>query len=372
MRSRSQALLASCLFLAGCQAKTEFTGDVVDGHPVITKLDLADVPCNNVTRYMFRAGQSQGTFYYDLPVMVARGNADSLKSGRKLALSSSVHGDELTGIRVIQTVFGELEEKVKDGNFNGTVIGLPVVNPNGVFHNQRNFWSSSENGFLTNMNRVFPGKPITSSNTITNEYAFQIWNGLWGNTSQVDIAVDMHTLTIASAGPLWCYADYRLPGVQRLAELTEADIIKVDPGEPGTIETSWVSQGVPAITYELGSPKIWDKAFAKRGHDFIFRLLADLNIIPSTGPVTPDLSKTYVATNRIDVGSTRAGFADYLVNFNEDVQQGQEVVRIYNTFGDLVESVKAPASGRVLEIRTDAAVEQGSVVIVVVNNGTST
>jgi predicted deacylase len=365
-------LLASCLLLAGCQAKTQFTGDIVDGTPVITKLDLNDVPANNITRYIFRAAQSQGTIYWDLPVLVARGTEDSLHNGRKLALSSSVHGDELTGIRVIQTVFGELGEKVKSGNFNGTVIGLPVVNPNGVYHNQRNFWSSSENGFLTNMNRVFPGKPLDSSNKITNEYAFKIWNDLWGNTTQVDIAVDMHTLTIASAGPLWCYADYRAPGVQRLAELTQADIIKVDSGEPGSIETSWVQQGVPAITFELGSPKIWDKAYAKRGHEFIMRLLADLAIIPSSGPITPDLSKTFVATNRIDVGSTRAGFADYLVNFNEDVAKDQEVVRIYNTFGDLVESVKSPDAGRVLEIRTDAAVEQGSVVIVIVNNSTST
>lgn len=180
------------------------------------------------------------------------------------------------------------------------------------------------------------------------------------------------TLTIASDGPLWVYADYRLPGVQRLAELTQADIIKVDPGEKGSIETTWVSSGVPAITFELGPPKRWKKEYIQRGTDFVFRLLKDLKLTPSNEVITPDLSKTYVGNNRLDVGCTRAGFADYLVTFLDDVNKDQEVVLIYNTFGDVVERVTAPQGGRVLEIRTDPAVEQGSVVIVLVNNSTST
>ncbi len=190
--SSSLRTIALSLLAAACaRAETIKTGDVVDGYPVITKLDLADVPANAVTRYYFRAGQAQGTVYYDLPLLVARGSEDSLESGTRLSLSSSVHGDELTGVRVVQTVFAELERLVGEGSFNGTVIGIPTVNTNGIQHNQRNFYSSNENGFLTNLNRVFPGEAPEDGGSLPEQFAYNVWNGVWGNTSNTDVAIDL-------------------------------------------------------------------------------------------------------------------------------------------------------------------------------------
>lgn len=119
-------------------AKTVLTGDIVDGVPVITFLDLTDVPSNAITRYQFLAGEAQGGIKYHIPVLVARGNKESLEKGRRLSLSSTVHGDEYSGVRVVQNVFTQLEDVVKTGKFNGTVIGVPTINVNGIMHNQRN------------------------------------------------------------------------------------------------------------------------------------------------------------------------------------------------------------------------------------------
>lgn len=102
---------------------------------------------------------------------MARGSQDSLESGRRLSLSASIHGDELNGIPVVQRVFKGLAEVVASGNFNGTVIGLPTQNPNGNILNQRNFFSSSSNGFFTNLNRVFPGTSIADGGSIGEAYA---------------------------------------------------------------------------------------------------------------------------------------------------------------------------------------------------------
>lgn len=133
------AALATALFTAlGSSEKTQFNGDIVQGIPVITKLELGDVPVNSITRYYFLAGEAQGNIKYHVPVFVARGTPESLKTGRRLSLSSTVHGDECNGVRVIQKVFASLEEDVKDGKLNGTIIGVPVINQNGVMHNQRN------------------------------------------------------------------------------------------------------------------------------------------------------------------------------------------------------------------------------------------
>lgn len=189
--------LATLLLLLGALAwaQTTFTGDFISGYPVITSLDITYVPANAITRYWFLTAEAQGGIPYFLPVFVARGTAESLESGRKLSLSASVHGDELNGIAAVQRVFEKLNETVRGGEFSGTIIGLPTVNPNGNQHNQRNFYSSSNNGFLTNLNRVFPGEDPLEGASIPAGYAYAIWNNLWGNTSNVDVAVDLRMLT---------------------------------------------------------------------------------------------------------------------------------------------------------------------------------
>lgn len=119
--------------------------------------------------------------------------------------------------------------------------------------------------------------------------------------------------------------------------------------------------------------------------DFVFRLLTDLRMTTTTTTTTTtkggeDLvtnnnnnnNNTYVSTNRIDVPATKAGWAEAHVDVLEDVRQGQEVVTVYDSWGGLVEKVKAPAAGRVLQVRTDPAVEGGTIVLVLVNNGTTT
>lgn len=118
--------------------KTTFNGDILNHIPVITHLNLTDVPPNTITKYYFQAGEAQGTITYHIPVFVARGTKESLNTGRRLSLSSTVHGDEYNGVRVVQKVFADLEHRVKAGKFNGTIIGIPTVNMNGVMHNQRN------------------------------------------------------------------------------------------------------------------------------------------------------------------------------------------------------------------------------------------
>ncbi len=89
--------------------------------------------------------------------------------------------------------------------------------------------------------------------------------------------------------------------------------------------------------------------------------------------VEPDLRNTYVATNRIDVPCTQAGWAEAKVRVLDEVHEGQDLATVYNSWGDVVERVKAPrCGGKVLQVRTDPAVEGGSVVIVLVNNATGT
>jgi predicted deacylase len=187
-----KSMLAGALMGSGLAlAQTTFTGDILHGIPVISSLDIADVPANTISRYWISAAQAQGGLDYHVPIFVARGTNSSLHTGRKLSLSASIHGDELNGIPVIHRVFKSIGETVSSGGLNGTIIGIPTLNPNGNIHNQRNFWTSSNNGFYYNLNRLMPGVSLEEGGDIASSYDYTIWNGVWGNTSNVDIAVDL-------------------------------------------------------------------------------------------------------------------------------------------------------------------------------------
>ncbi|KAI6890387.1 hypothetical protein KC318_g16060, partial [Hortaea werneckii] len=181
------------------------------------------------------------------------------------------------------------------------------------------------------------------------------------------------TLSTGSLGPLWCYADYRLDGVQRLAELLEPDMIKIDPGEPGSIETTWVEAGVPAITVEIGPGNIWNSTLINRTVDYAFRLMEDLGMFgeSSLGGTVPDLSETYIVRNFSGTAVSCSGWAELDVGVLEDVEQGQVIGRVYNSWGDKLEDLSAAVSGRVLDVLVGPAVEAGMGVATIGYNATT-
>lgn len=71
------------------------------------------------------------------------------------------------------------------------VIGIPTVNPMGIYLNQRNYFTAANSGFFTNVNRVFPGTAATDGGSGPQLLAYNIWNHVWANTSQIDVAIDL-------------------------------------------------------------------------------------------------------------------------------------------------------------------------------------
>ncbi|KAI1857009.1 hypothetical protein JX265_009789 [Neoarthrinium moseri] len=363
--------LITTAFLATTSlAITDRTGDVLNGAEVINSLDLNDVPSSAVTRYYLRAGELNGGFPLHLPIFIARGPKETLETGKKLSVSGTVHGDELNPIRVVQKVFENLEINID--KLNGTVIGVPGINPMGIYLNQRNFWTASDSGFLTNINRVFPGTNSSSGGNGGNVIAYNLWNYIWGNTSNVDVAIDLHTPSSGSGSSLWCYADFRLPYVERLAKLLQPNILKIDPGEPGSIETTFVRHGVPAITVEMGIAKTWLPDLIDRTYDFVIRVMDDLSMLSGNSSTQhePDLSKTFIGNTFQGVRSTYGGFIESLVTWDQDVKAGQELGRIRNVWGDVIQILRAPVDARIHQAPIDPSVEPGQDVFSLVYNST--
>jgi len=363
-----KSTIATAAVLAGSASAANFTGDVLNGVKVIHDLNLADIPAQTVSRYYLRVGEINGGLPVHIPVMVARGTPDSLESGTKLSLSAAIHGDELNPVRVVQRIFEQLEDQVS--TLNGTVIGLPTVNPMGIYLNQRNYFTAGASGSLTNVNRVFPGVSAADGGSGPQILAYNIWNYIWGNTSQVDVGIDLHTPSSGGDTSLWCYADFRLPYVERLAKLLQPDTLKIDPGEPGSIETTFVRSKVPSLTVEMGQAKIWNNSLIDRTVDFVNRVMVDLKLTPSNSTVEPDLSKVYIANTFHDTYSQHGGFVERLVTVDEPVVKGQPIANVRNAFGDIIETLVSPADGRMFQSPRDPSTEPGRSVGQIAYNST--
>ncbi|MFC0225425.1 M14 family metallopeptidase [Serratia aquatilis] len=347
------------VFLAGAlnaQAATVYTGDKIDGNPVISKLDVDDLEAGKVYRFMFQGVSNGIGQHWYVPVLVAKG----AQPGPKLGLQAAIHGDELNGTRVIQQVF----EKLDPAQLKGTVVGAIGANPSGMLANNRNWQLVNDGGDMVDFNRIWPGKEKGNS---AEQHAWLLWNNLWaGNAAMF---VDMHTQSRGTEYPLFIYADYRNPQVKQMAELFPADQIKADPGEKGSVETTFVENKIPAITLEIGKPKLYQPELIARSLVGVNNLMIQQGMIDGKLGATAKEQKTFVGNEMSSIRAEVGGFAEILVKVGDSVVKGQKVAIQRNAFGDTIREYTASHDGKVLAIGNDPLREaRGLLVRILFNN----
>jgi len=352
MKFTQAAVLAALCAALPTSSATYFNGDKINGVPVITDLDVNNLAANRMHRFFLRGSEINTGLPWHYPVVVARGPGPA-DAGKTFWLSGTVHGDELNPSAVLQRLIQNLDVS----QVNGSVIIVPTVGQNGASRNSRYYYSSSSSGTYTDPNRVWPGTELGPSVTQTN---YKLWQALTRNGTAVDVAVDLHTPSTGGASGLWCYADWAVPEAKRLSELIGADTLKVDPGEPGSLETTFVEFGIPAITLEIARAKVWQEEYIQRSYDFVLRALAEWQVIPKAGvPAVPQVDTYAGESFAAVIPSTNGGFYKPTVKILDDVVEGQVVGHLYNMFGDKIFTYLAPASGRVHNVNDDPLIEPG-------------
>ncbi len=349
MKRLAAALVASLslgLGLAPAQAATVLTGDRMDGVPVISALDVSDLPSASLSRFYFRVtDQTTGQGWY-VPVLVAKG----AKPGKRLLLTAAVHGDELNGIAVIQDLFKDLDPK----QMSGVVIGVPGLNQPGLLQAARGFHPSEGSG-SNNLNRKMPGN--VNSDDIADVYAGRLWTGLFlGNA---DLAIDLHTQSRGTLYPMYIFA--QTPGAKHMAEVIRPDVIKLDPGVNGAIENMLNAAGMTAVTLELGAPEVFDPVMIGRALTGIKNLMIDQGMV--VGQVTKPGREPYIGNLTTNVSAPHGGYARLRVKLGDKVKAGQPLATISDPFGQVTATVTAPLDGQVLSIATSPLHEIGAMLV---------
>lgn len=327
---------------------TEYTGDHIQGIPVVSQLAVADLSPGQSYRVYFQGVQMGTGQHWYVPVMVAKG----ARPGPCVGLVAGVHGDEVSSIRAVQRVMAQLNP----ADMAGTVLAAIGVSRPAVEYTQ-SWWPTAQGGGTAyDPNRLWPGDE--QGDTAPSRHAGLLWNRLF--RPNLTVAMDYHTVTTGSDFTLFLYADLRQPAVRHMAELFPVDQVMDDPGLEGTLETAFVAAGIPAMTVEIGSPRCFDAdkiALAVEG---------SLNVLKHYGVVTGALGRTAADVDTVfgngmaSIRSTQGGFLELLVDLKARVEAGQRVALQRNAFGDVVATYHSPVAGVVAIVARDALCEPGS------------
>lgn len=327
---------------------TTFTGDTIQGVPVIRELNVNDLESGRKHRFFFQGVQMGTGQHWYVPVVVAKGDRD----GHRISLTAGVHGDELSPVNAVQRVMAGLDP----AKMSGTVVAVYDLSRPAKEYTQRNWPIAQNGGALVDLNRVWPGDE--AGYNAPTRHAGLLWNRLFKNN--VDVALDYHTAATGGEYTMFMFADLRSPAIRQIAELFPIEHIKNDPGEDGTLETAFVKAGVPVITIEMGAPRSFDMHKIAMTVEGSMNVLKYYNVIEGSIDRTSKEAKTFFGDAFETIRSSIGGYLELLVDLKECVTPGQRVAIQRNSFGDIVAEYQANVVGEVAMIARDALSEPGT------------
>jgi predicted deacylase len=288
-----------------------------------------------------------------IPVVIVIGT----RPGPTLCLTAGVHATEYPAIDAVLRTIQSLDPAV----LSGTVIAVPVVNQ--LMYQTRTPFISPVDG--QNLNRMAPGRP---DGTISEILAHVLLEEL---VLKADVHIDCHGGDMGEI--LWPYAGYALCGDseqdrrgEALARLYTPRIFALYqegtalPPTNGAITANASKRGTIGILGESGSNGMLDEKDVQvhlRGIDNVMR---HLGMLPGEAEIAGERLR---ARGQFVVSAKRGGLLRLAIEIGQEIEAGQEVARIVDPFGDVVERVRAEQTGIARLIWAHKAVNTGDPIV---------
>ncbi|WP_341989744.1 succinylglutamate desuccinylase/aspartoacylase family protein [Azorhizobium sp. AG788] len=335
---------------------TRRTGDTLQGKAVVSALDVADLEPGTTHRLYFQGVQMPTGQHWHVSVIVAKG----ARPGKRMALVSGVHGDEMSSVRTVQKVMDGLDP----AQMSGTVMAVLDVSRPALEGMQRRWPDFGRGAGLIDMNREWPGDE--NGATATSRHAALVFNRLL--RPNADLAIDFHTGTTGLDAAAFNIADLSLPDVKTMAELYPVGQIWNNAAYPGVLHNALIDVGIPCFTPEIGAARVLDREKIALFVEGTRNVLTHYKIIPGPMGRTAADAGVYVGNSAFPVVATQGGFVEHLVRLDDAVTPGQILSIQRNTFGESVADYRCGVDGRVAALRSDATAEPGNVLAFILFN----
>ncbi|NTS33415.1 succinylglutamate desuccinylase/aspartoacylase family protein [Phyllobacterium sp. BT25] len=327
---------------------TVYTGDVIEGKKVISRLDVNDLEPGKKHLLYFQGVEMPTGQHWYVSVTVAKG----AKPGKHGILTSGVHGDEMSSVHTVQTVMNQLNP----AEMSGTVMAVTDISRPALESMQRR-WPNQGRGIdLTDMNREWPGNE--NGATAPSRHAGLLFNRLL--RPNADFAIDFHTGTTGFEVTAFNLGGMDVPEVKAMVELYPVGQIFDNHVYPGVLHNAFMDVGIPSFTPEIGAARHLDTEMSSLFVEGTMNVLKHHGIIAgSMGRTGKDVT-VFVGNSAFPVLATAGGLVEHLVKLNDKVEAGQKVAIQRNSFGEVVAEYTSSVAGEVTGQRSDAMSEPGN------------
>lgn len=333
---------------SGVQGGTVYTGEVIQGKKVVSALDVGDLEPGQTHFLYFRGVQTPSGQHVYVSVIVAKG----ARPGKRVVLTSGVHGDEMSSIHAVQTVMNQLDPL----QMSGTVMAVPDISGPAIEGMQRR-WPNSGRGIdLVDMNREWPGNE--NGATAASRHAALLFNRLL--RPNADAAIDFHTGTTGFTVTAFNLADMDVPEIKAMVELFPVGQVFDNRAYPGLLHNAYVDVGIPAFTPEIGAGRVLDLEMISSFVEGTMNVLKHHGIIAGPMGRTGKDVGVFVGNSSFPILATQGGIVEHLVKLNDKVEPGQKVALQRNGFGEVVAEYMSGVAGEVTGLRSDAMAEPGN------------
>lgn len=287
-------------------------------------------------------------FKIEIPVVTLRGEGGD---GPTAAITAGIHGCEYTGIFSLLKLASELDLK----KLKGTLKLITIASLDAF--EKRNMFVSPLDG--KNPNRYFPG---AQDGTFTNELNFRLMQAIQG----ADYYLDLHAGDLVEAlVPFTLFhksGDNEMDG-KALAIAKHYNLPNICSSTTGG---KWADDGttyanvakafnIPAVIAEVGGFGQLDAKAVEIHTEGLFNVFKHMGNIEGTPQ--PFIEQTRF-NDMVWLYTKNKGFYYNEITIGDEVKQGDHMGTLFNYFGDVVETLTAPADGRVLFRTTSPAMTE--------------
>ena len=274
-----------------------------------------------------------------LPLLIA----DSKKPGPVVYVTAAIHGDEVTGTAVIQSLFKRFEEIPL---MNGILYTIPILNPSGF-----ETISRSEMYGDADINRYFSGDEKGST---PERLAALILSQIL--SVRPDYVIDLHTDTMNSISYTLVDLPTKLKNIKTFLKCIElaksfgfawAVDTALSAGFPpeDSLTGRLMVEDVTAVTLELGGPMVVSEEFRVQGLEAIWGFLQRLEMVKSESHPSKKSEDERMFTIAVKVRTQQTGIIHYGVRPGQEIHEGQLLGKIRNVFGETIEIIRSPVDG---------------------------
>ncbi len=327
---------------------TTYTGDVIQGKKVVSALDVNDLEPGQKHFLYFQGVQMPTGQHWYVSVTVAKG----AEPGKRVVLTSGVHGDEMSSIHTVQTVMNQLDP----AQMSGTVMAVTDVSRPAIESMQRRWPNMGRGVDLIDMNREWPGNE--NGLTAASRHAGLLFNRLL--RPNADAAIDFHTGTTGFEVTAFNIGGMDVPEVRAMVELYPVGQIFDNHVYPGVLHNAFMDVGIPAFTPEIGAARVLNLEMISQFVEGTMNVLKHQGIVAGPmGRTGKDVS-VFVGNSSFPILATDGGIVEHLVKLNDKVEPGQKVAIQRNSFGEVVAEYTSGVAGEVTGQRSDAMSAPGN------------